>query len=166
MIFWRSSICTYRESLSITPFAHTTSFVRNQYHHLPILDTRTPIKTIQKDTPLLFWSIIAAACHFHPKYYERVSLLRDPFNELLGKAFTTSPMSLRTIQAVLLSCYWPFPCKTQPQDPSWIHCGSAINAAIYLGLNSPKGHQSANISAEERNIRARTWLACFYISMS
>lgn len=154
------------ERVLITPFAYTSSFARNQYYHLPILDTRTPIGTIQKDTPVLFWSIIAATCRFHPKHCEKASLLKDPFNKLLGNALTTSPMSLRTIQAVLISCYWPFSCNAQPEDPSWIHCGSAINAALYLGLNSPKVHRPSNLSAEERNIRSRTWLGCFYICLS
>lgn len=134
-------------------------FLQHQYYHLPILDTRTSIGSMQKNTPLLFWTIIAVSCRFHPNYCHMLPLLRDPYQVLLGRALTTSPMSLCTVQALLVLCHWPFPCEKQPQDPSWNYCGTAINAALYLGLNSPKYH----ISSQEQNIRSRTWLACFYI---
>src|SRR5580692_10095121 len=137
------------------------SYLQHQYYHLPILNRRTPIGTMQKNTPLLFWTIMVVSCRYHRNLCHRFPLLRDPYHELLGKALTTSPMSLCTIQATLLLCYWPFPCAKQPQDPSWNYCGIAINAALYLGLDSPKDHQLSKLSAEELNIRSKTWLACF-----
>jgi hypothetical protein len=141
----------------------STSFIKHQYYHLPILNTRTPISIMQKNTPLLFWTIIAISCRYHHDYCHLLPPLKDPYHELLGKALTTSPMSLCTIQALLYLCYWPFPCRKQPQDPSWNYCGTAINAAICQGLDSPKDYRWRKLSTEEKNIRLKTWLACFYI---
>lgn len=144
----------------------SSSFLRDQYHHLPILNTLIPITTLQNEIPLLFWTIVVVSTMYHPVYHHVLSSLDGPYHLLLGKALSTSPMSLSTIQAILLLCFWPFPCRKQPQDPSWNLCGIAINASIQRGLHSPRHDQWAKISAEERDARSKTWLACFYISTS
>jgi hypothetical protein len=50
--------------------------------------------------------------------------------------------------------------------PSWNYCGTALNAAICQGLDSPKDYRSRKLSTEEKNVRLKTWLACFYIGTS
>ena len=142
------------------------SFAQFQYFHLPILDTDTDIESMQRNTPFLFWTIIMISCRYHHLHHELLPLLRVPYQEFLGRAMVVAPMSLRTIQALLLLCYWPLPCRTQPQDPSWNILGLVLNAAKYQGLNTGLDHYSLKSPTSERQLRSRTWLAVFLVGTS
>lgn len=88
---------------------------------------------------------------------------------LLRAIITNSPMTLPTLQALLYSCTWPLPVKSQPMDPSWNYCGLCINAGFYMGLHRPNTQESlrvVGVSSGNREARTMAWLACFLVSSS
>ncbi|KAK2756754.1 hypothetical protein FQN54_005200 [Arachnomyces sp. PD_36] len=144
-------------------------FSSNFYHHLPILDPDLTISSMQRSSPLLFWTIVIITVRHHSGYSHCLPDLTEPYMNLLRGIITNSPMTLPTMQALLFSCTWPLPVKSQPMDPSWNYCGLCINAALYMGLHRPNTEQSlrvVGVSSGNRKTRIMTWLACFLVGTS
>ncbi|KAL7621704.1 hypothetical protein AAE478_009031 [Parahypoxylon ruwenzoriense] len=84
-----------------------------------------------------------------------------------------APMPLSKIQALLMLCVWPLPVANQREDPSWLYCGIAVNAALYMSLHrsglgagtTPSFH-SVGVPSGTAHERTKTWLGCFYVSTS
>jgi hypothetical protein len=93
------------------------------------------------------------------------------YQKYFGEILTRPIQSMKDLHALLLICHWPFEVETQQEDPSWIHCGVAINAALYMGLNHPEdenlfGARLAKHSLQISTLKCRrmTWMKCFQIS--
>lgn len=155
-------------SFAQTP-SYSVRFSSNFYHHLPILDSNLTVVSIQRSSPLLFWTIIVITVRHHSGYSHCLPDLLEPYMNLLRGIITNAPMSLATVQALLYSCTWPLPVKSQPMDPSWNYCGLCINAGLYMGLHRPSAQESlrsVGVSSGNRETRIMTWLACFLVSAS
>ncbi|OTA98993.1 hypothetical protein M426DRAFT_16849 [Hypoxylon sp. CI-4A] len=145
------------------------------YHpSLPILGP-VSLKTIHQSHPFLFWTIIVIVSQRSPAPSDEhlFSRLHDPYLHMLREEILKAPMPLSKIQALLFICTWPLPVMHQRDDPSWLYCGIAVNAALYMSLHrsSPKSGATPSLysigvlsgSARERT---NTWLGCFYVSTS
>lgn len=139
------------------------SFSKHQYEHLPALDPRISVDSIQRNSPFLFWTIAMTASRYHQTHYQLASSLEEAYHEMLAKYLIRAPMSLPSIQAILLLCYWPFPCTKQIFDPSWNYYGMALNAARLLALDAPMEKLSFKISHEDYRLRTKVWLSCFHV---
>ena len=69
---------------------------------------------------------------------------------------------------MILICVWPFPVRTQSDDPSWLWSSSAVHIAMTLGLHK-LGHEweyGDTMCAHDGEIQTRkiTWLAVFQVS--
>ncbi|ORX90664.1 hypothetical protein BCR34DRAFT_501846 [Clohesyomyces aquaticus] len=71
--------------------------------------------------------------------WERV---REPYVSKFKSDIFRAPIPLRTIQALLFQLVWPLPIQRQIEDPTWLYCGVAMNAALYMGIHSAKPARS------------------------
>ncbi|ETN41223.1 uncharacterized protein HMPREF1541_03158 [Cyphellophora europaea CBS 101466] len=138
-------------------------FARQQYRHLPVIDTRRNYAELHHTTPFLFWSIVVVAIRSSNLMNELIDTIEKPYNEFVGRVVVKSPLSLASIQGLLLLCLWPFGVRHQRQDPSWNLCNIALSATIHQDLPG-KILRKKGWPNEEEQIGCRTWLACFYVS--
>ncbi|KAG4269157.1 hypothetical protein FPRO04_12146 [Fusarium proliferatum] len=121
--------------------------------------------------PFLFWTIVTIVlCRLpEPENIALFQLLRAPYERLVQETVTDAPLPLYKVQALLLLCNWPLPTEKQWKEPSWLHCGVAIQAARYLSLDRQQTIPSLRvIGVTSGSIRSRinTWLSCFSVSTS
>lgn len=120
-------------------------------------------------SPFLFWTIIAVVLSHPttPEHLVQFNQIRESFLAQLGTEILRPPLPLQTIQALTYLIVWPFPAEQQIYDPSWLYCGTAVNAALYMGLqhSKPAGNlRSIGVPAGSPRARASTWLGCFLAS--
>lgn len=139
-------------------------FVKHQHKHLPIVDTRWGYDEIYSRTPFLFWTIIVVAIRGSTATMELLDQVRRPYKDYLGRVLIQCPLSLSTIQGLLLICLWPFPVEHQREDPSWNLCNIALSATSGLEIPTSLRSKSGSLTDEEEQARCRTWLACFHVS--
>ncbi|KAI5860998.1 fungal-specific transcription factor domain-containing protein [Durotheca rogersii] len=149
-------------------------FVTLYCPHMPILGPISLNGTYQSQ-PFLFWTIVIIVALRSPVPSDEnlFTRLRDPYMQMLRGEILRSPMPLGKIQALLFLCTWPLPVSSQRDDPSWLYCGIAVNAALYMGLHrsNPKAGDipsfySIGVVAGSAHERNNTWLGCFYVSTS
>lgn len=129
------------------------------------------INNIYNSSPLLFWTIIAiVASHTTvPSAEGLFDQIAGPFQDMVRTDVLQAPLPIQKIQALLLLCVWPLPVDKQHEDPSWLHSGIAVNAALYLGLHrSSPSQPTRRISGFSGTPleNTTTWLGCFYVSGS
>ncbi|KAI1391814.1 uncharacterized protein F4822DRAFT_105932 [Hypoxylon trugodes] len=142
--------------------------------HLPIIGP-VSLKTLYHSHTFLFWTIIAVVtCRLPLSSDETVfTRLREPYTQMLQAEALQAPISLSKIQALLFLCTWPLPVPHQPEDPSWLYCGVAVNAALYMGLHRSNPRAGSTPSVRSVGVisgspyeRINTWLGCFHVSTS
>lgn len=148
-----------------------SSYAQNYYEHLPILDQVTSISELHDSNPFLFWTIMRIACYRHPTSSHLFQSISKPYQYLLATSIFAPIRDLRTVQAIVMICYWPTSGNNQSDDPSWQYCGVALNAAMQMGLDQPgPGRRLAGFggksNAHQMSVYTRemTWLAVFFIS--
>ncbi|KAI2470708.1 fungal-specific transcription factor domain-containing protein [Annulohypoxylon bovei var. microspora] len=142
--------------------------------HIPILGPIS-LKNIYHSHPFLFWTIIIIVALRSPLPTDEdlFTRLHEPYLRMLRTDILQAPTPLSKIQALLFLCVWPLPVMHQRDDPSWLYCGIAVNAALYMSLhrsspksgNTPSLYSVGVISGSTRE-RTNTWLGCFYVSTS
>ncbi|KAI1212071.1 fungal-specific transcription factor domain-containing protein [Annulohypoxylon truncatum] len=142
--------------------------------HIPIIGPIS-LKNIYHSHRFLFWTIIIIVAFRAPLPSDEnlFNRLHEPYMALLRAEALIAPMPLSKIQAFLFLCVWPMPVSHQQDDPSWLYCGVAVNAALYMSLHrsnpksgiTPSLYSVGNISGSSRE-RSNTWLGCFYVSTS
>jgi hypothetical protein len=160
--------------------------------HIPILEPVTSLNALYQASPFLFWGIIFTASHHHPRHSPLYMRLHEPYQNLLGRCLVRQIHLLKDLHALLLICHWPFEIESQQEDPSWIHCGIAVNTGLYLGLNRLEDEAMFDARRADRSLlvsnllqashpqldlwkrqqiappkskyRRMTWMKCFQIS--
>ncbi|KAI1445472.1 fungal-specific transcription factor domain-containing protein [Annulohypoxylon stygium] len=148
----------------------TTTF----HPHIPILGPIS-LKNIHQSHHFLFWTIVIVVALRAPlptneNLFDR---LYEPYMAMLRSEILLAPTPLSKIQALLFLCMWPMPVPHQRDDPSWLYCGIAVNAALYMSLHrsSPRSgifpsFYSVGVLSGNPRERINTWLGCFYVSTS
>jgi hypothetical protein len=138
---------------------------------MPILEPVTSFNGLYTASPVLFWAIILTAVSHHPVHSALHGRIHKPYKKLFGDFLTRPLHTLKDLHALLLICHWPFDVESQQEDPSWIHCGVAVNTALYMGLNRLEdenlfGARLAKHSLQISNLKCRrmTWMKCYQIS--
>jgi hypothetical protein len=142
------------------------------YHvHLPILEPVGSLEKLHKDSPALFWAIPFTTSLHHPRHSHLYTQMREPFRLLISTLFTSPVQALKDLQALLIICQWPFEVGYQSEDPSLMHSGFVVNAALHMGLDKIEdevlfGHRRAKHSLEYYGLKylRRTWMKIFEIS--
>ncbi|KIW26153.1 uncharacterized protein PV07_09273 [Cladophialophora immunda] len=141
-------------------------------HYHPFLPFLSPSKTTNQyydDSILLFWSIVCVAARRCRTGEILLSKLTGPVTRLLWATISSTPISLFSLQAIIVLSAWPFPTARLTTDPSHVLTGIAINSAMCLGLNRHGAAvnltESGTIFTEtECQERRRTWAACNILS--
>ncbi|PVH98249.1 hypothetical protein DM02DRAFT_51421 [Periconia macrospinosa] len=139
------------------------------YPHWPIIHPHISISSMHSSAPVLFWTVIAITLSraVIPEHADVFNQLLDPYQEYLRRAVLKAPVPYQTIQALTYLIVWPFPAERQNRDSTWLYCGVATNAAMYMGLHHarpPPSLRSIGVPAGTPKSRAHTWLGCFVAS--
>ena len=138
-------------------------YARFQHKHLPILDTQRKYQQLYQETPFLFWTLLTVAIRGSKVATEMLDSIMPQYNGYLGQVMIQSPLSLSSIQCLLLICMWPFPVQHQRNDPSWNLCNIALGAMSNLEIPNPT-QQNTKAGEDSEAARRRTWLACFQVT--
>ncbi|KAF1971835.1 hypothetical protein BU23DRAFT_470039 [Bimuria novae-zelandiae CBS 107.79] len=141
------------------------------YPHFPVLNPNLSIPAIYDTAPLLFWTIIAIVASHGPlpQHSALVEYVKEPYLAQLRVEILTAPVPLQTLQAIIHLIMWPFHTPRQSHDSSWLYCGVAVNAALYMGLHHskpPQSLRSIGVPSGSQRARASTWVGCFFASTS
>ncbi len=139
-------------------------YFKHYHHFLPILEPTRTEATYYHTSVLLFWSVIAVATRQLRSDEDLFSRLAPELNQRLWTTLATSPVSLATVQAMLLLSCWPLPNVRLWTDKSWILSNLAMNTSIQLGMHRPGseiGYSKETLSLTRGDIadRACTWFA-------
>jgi hypothetical protein len=114
---------------------------------------------------LLLWTILAIMSKSQPETY---SSLVDPVRRLAADLYEPQSRSLKTMQALLLLCAWPFPFQRTHNDPSPMYCSLATNIGYQLGLHRPwcKGdfEEETQGRSTATTVEMKTWYGCFVVN--
>ena len=133
-----------------------------------------PVRSLHKlctDSAALFWAIVFTAARYHPRHSHLYTSLYRPFRSLISDLLSSSAQNLKDLQALLIVCEWPLEVGAHSDDPSLMHSGFLVHAALHLGLDKHEdevlfGHRRAkqSLALYDRKYRWRTWLKIFQIS--
>jgi hypothetical protein len=114
---------------------------------------------------LLLWTMLAIMSKSQPETY---SSLVDPVRRLAADLYEPQSRSLKTMQALLLLCAWPFPYQRTQNDPSPMYCSLATNIGYQLGLHRPWCKADFEEDTQEGGtataVERKTWYGCFIVN--
>ncbi|RWA09163.1 hypothetical protein EKO27_g5954 [Xylaria grammica] len=110
------------------------------YHpYMPVVRHRDPNKCYES-CPLLFWTIIYVGSRRYAKSTSLVAFLSEEIRRQVFVALGDIPLSLPTINAIILICCWIFPGSRFHNDPSALLSSVTTNAALLLGVHTGRGN--------------------------
>lgn len=112
-----------------------------EYFHpyLPIVRIREP-DAIYNSGPVLFWVIMVTACRKGSPHDGMIfDFLVDSVKSEVWEAVSDPPMSLATINALLILSAWPLPTIRFMKDPSPIYASMLMNSCYLLGIHTGRG---------------------------
>lgn len=111
-----------------------------EYFHpyLPIVRMREP-DAIYNSGPVLFWVIMVTACRKNSNDGGVFDFLVESVKSEVWEAVSDPPMSLATINALLILSAWPLPTIRFMKDPSPIYVSMLMNSCYLLGIHSGRG---------------------------
>ncbi|KAJ2896133.1 uncharacterized protein MKZ38_005857 [Zalerion maritima] len=124
--------------------AYFQTYIDFFHPHFPILPS-----TILQDpnrcyetSEILFWTIVLIACRHDDKDRGRLNFLADTVPPELWSSLSTPPLSLASVNTLILLCAWPLPTIRFMTDPSPVFTGMAMNSCLLLGLHTGRaGHR-------------------------
>lgn len=94
--------------------------------------------------------------------------LVDPVRRLAADLYGPQSRSLKTMQALILLCVWPFPFQQTINDPSPMYCSLATHIGFQLGLHRPLHKADFDEHAIEPAVsdcvERKTWHGCFIVN--
>ena len=117
---------------------------------------------------LLLWTVLAIASRGLDDQPALFAALVDPVRRLAADIYNPQSRSLRTMQALLLLCVWPFPFQQTINDPSPMYGSLALSIGYQLGLHRPLhradfDERSAGFTTSTI-VECKTWFGCFIIN--
>ncbi|KAI0858913.1 hypothetical protein F4860DRAFT_484528 [Xylaria cubensis] len=122
------------------------------YHpYMPVVRHRNPNKCFET-CPLLFWTIIYVGSRRYAKSTSLVPFLAEEIRRQVFATLGDIPLSLHTINAVILICSWVFPGVRLVNEPSSLLSNAVIHAALLQGIHTGKGgHPEYSYGAYQNN---------------
>ncbi|KAI1353099.1 hypothetical protein F5Y01DRAFT_277784 [Xylaria sp. FL0043] len=109
------------------------------YHpYMPVVRHRDPNKCYET-CPLLFWTIIYVGSRRYAKSTSLLTFLSEEIRRQSFAALADVPLSLHTLNAIILICSWVFPGARFSNDPSTLLASVTTNAAFLLGIHTGRG---------------------------
>ncbi|KAI1378344.1 hypothetical protein F4677DRAFT_412923 [Hypoxylon crocopeplum] len=109
------------------------------YHpYMPIIRHRDPNKCYES-SPLLFWTIIYVASRRYARDPTVFPFLLEAMKRDSLAAVATVPLTMASINALIILSSWIFPDVRFINDPTTLFSGACMNAALQLGIHTGKG---------------------------
>ncbi|KAI1327891.1 hypothetical protein F5Y16DRAFT_410093 [Xylariaceae sp. FL0255] len=130
-------------ALGSTPFSgedidyYFQMYFEHLHTYMPIVRHRDPNKCYES-CPLLFWTIIYVAVRRYKKNDALLPFLVDEVQKQSLAAMTKMPLSLATINALILICSWMWPIVRFVVDQASLYTSVMGNAAVLLGIHTGK----------------------------
>ncbi|KAI0128448.1 hypothetical protein BJ170DRAFT_569745, partial [Xylariales sp. AK1849] len=113
-------------------------YFENFHPYMPIVRHRDPNKCYEAGS-VLFWTIILTACRRYARSPVLLSFLLDAVRRELFATISTLPLSIYSINALILVCTWVFPDVRFVNDTTSLFSGVAMNGCLLLGIHTGKG---------------------------
>lgn len=121
---------------------HFDKYFESFHPYLPIVRMREP-DAIYNSGPVLFWVIMVTACRKSAHDGGVFDFLVDSVKSEVWEAVSDPPMSLATINALLILSAWPLPTIRFMKDPSPIYASMLMNSCYLLGIHTGRGDYPA-----------------------
>ncbi|KAI0115296.1 hypothetical protein F4814DRAFT_418912 [Daldinia grandis] len=109
------------------------------YHpYMPVVRYKDPNKCYDT-SPLLFWTIIYVATRRYARNPTIFPFMLDSIQRDAYSAITNPPLSLPSINALILLCTWIFPEVRFVNDPCALFSSICMSATAQLGIHCGKG---------------------------
>ncbi|KAI1854941.1 hypothetical protein JX266_001059 [Neoarthrinium moseri] len=121
--------------------------------YMPVVRHRDPNKCYESGS-VLFWTIIMIACRRYARNSQLLSFLMEAVRKELFSTICSLPLSIHSINALILVCTWVFPDIRFLNDPTSMFTGATTNASLLLGIHSGKGsHPEYSIGMFQNHFR-------------
>lgn len=114
------------------------TYFEHFHPYLPIVRIREP-DAIYNSGPVLFWVIMVTACRRTTHRGGVFDFLVDAVKSEVWESVADPPMSLATINALLILSTWPLPTIRFMKDPSPIYVSMLMNSCYLLGIHTGRG---------------------------
>lgn len=106
--------------------------------YFPVVRIREP-DAIYNSGPVLFWVIVVTACRRSTHEGGIFDFLVDAVRNEIWGSVSDPPVSLATINALLILSVWPLPTIRFMKDPSPIYVSLLMNSCYMLGIHTGRG---------------------------
>lgn len=89
--------------------------------------------------PVLFWVIVVTACRKSTHEGGIFDFLVDAVRNEIWDSVSDPPISLATVNALLILSVWPLPTIRFMKDPSPIYVSLLMNSCYMLGIHTGRG---------------------------
>ncbi|KAK2008107.1 hypothetical protein LZ32DRAFT_29864 [Colletotrichum eremochloae] len=113
-------------------------YLEHFHPYFPIVRSQDPDR-MYKQSPILFWTLIAVSSRRYTRDAGLLPFLVENLPREVWAAVSTPPISMGTINALLVLCTWPLPTIRFLRDPSSSYVAIAQNAALLLGMHTGRG---------------------------
>lgn len=111
--------------------------------YFPIVRLREP-DAIYNSGPVLFWAIVVTACRTSSHDGGVFDFLVDAVKKDVWESLSDPPISLATINALLILSVWPLPTIRFMKDPSPMYVSLLMNSCYLLGIHTGRGDYPAH----------------------
>ncbi|KAJ0118351.1 Transcriptional regulatory protein SEF1 [Diaporthe amygdali] len=106
--------------------------------YFPVVRIREP-DAVYNAGPVLFWVIVVTACRKSTHEGGIFDFLVDAVRNEIWGSVSDPPVSLATINALLILSVWPLPTIRFMKDPSPIYVSLLMNSCYMLGIHTGRG---------------------------
>ncbi|KAI0180370.1 hypothetical protein GGR52DRAFT_588010 [Hypoxylon sp. FL1284] len=106
--------------------------------YMPIVHVRDPNRCYETG-PLLFWVIVYVASRRYARSPKVFPFLVETLKKDVFAAIAVMPLSMPSINALILLCTWIFPDVRFVNDPCALFSGVCMNTALQLGIHTGRG---------------------------
>ncbi|WDK15395.1 hypothetical protein CGRA01v4_06676 [Colletotrichum graminicola] len=135
-------------------------YLEHFHPYFPIVRSQDPDR-MYKQSPVLFWTLIAVSSRRYTRDAELFPFLAENLPREVWAAVSTPPISMSTVNALLVLCTWPLPTIRFLNDPSSSYVAIAQNAALLLGMHTGRGTHPEFCIGPNRQTDITDEEACF-----
>ncbi|KZL78437.1 binuclear zinc transcription factor [Colletotrichum tofieldiae] len=135
-------------------------YLEHFHPYFPIVRSQDPDR-LYKQSPILFWTLIAVSSRRYTRDAGLFPFLVENLPREVWAAVSTPPISMSTVNALLVLCTWPLPTIRFLNDPSSSYVAIAQNAALLLGLHTGSGTHPEFCIGPNRQTDITDEEACF-----
>ncbi|KAH8688725.1 hypothetical protein BGW36DRAFT_331149 [Talaromyces proteolyticus] len=146
-------------------------FSENYHRQCPFLPPFPTFLEYSEACPLLLHTILVISLGGKPEHVELFSKVVDSVRTMSYDSMKPEHLSLQSMQALLLLCYWPLPYSKRIEDPLHSFIAIATHMGYRLGLHRPShfAMDFENKTLLDGNIAILgriTWAVCFIMNVS